>query len=177
MGIEAETDGGVVPHRREQSWRCKKLEGAGTGSNTPARSSNISNVSRGACWCRGYRVLGVVLLWLVVPTEVDSDGATTLAGAAMAATDFFLRHIASRVLVRLARPRKRGRGRVPVTYLRGFSERHPSYGPTSAGVYISFAVWIPITLVRGFFIAIVVDCHQWWYAILDPGIVADASHR
>ena len=84
-------------HRSGDKWRSsatqeraelevQKLEGAGTDSNTPARSSNRSNVSMGVCWCRGYSVLGVVVLWLVVPTEAASGGATALAGAAVAAT-------------------------------------------------------------------------------------------
>ena len=62
------------------------MEGAGTGSSTPTRSSNRSSVSKGVCWRRGYRVLGVVLLWLVVPAKAASGGASALAGAALAAT-------------------------------------------------------------------------------------------
>ena len=43
-------------------------------------------MSRGVCWCRGHRVLAILLLWLVVPAEAASGGATALAEAAVAAT-------------------------------------------------------------------------------------------
>ena len=43
-------------------------------------------MSKGVCWRRGYRVLGVVLLWLVVPAEATSGGASALEGAALATT-------------------------------------------------------------------------------------------
>ena len=43
-------------------------------------------MSKGVCWRRGYRVLGVVLMWLVVPAEAASGGVSALAGAALAAT-------------------------------------------------------------------------------------------
>ena len=56
-------------------------EGAGTGGSTPVRSS----VSRGACWRRGHKVLVVMLLWMVVPIEAATGGATILVGTAVAA--------------------------------------------------------------------------------------------
>ena len=72
--------------KQEEFLEVQNLEGAGTGSSTPTRSSNRSSVSKGVCWRRGYRVLGVVLLWLVVPAEATSGGASALEGAALAAT-------------------------------------------------------------------------------------------
>ena len=62
------------------------MEGVGIGGSIPVRSSGRSNVSRGACWCRGHTALGVMLLWLVVPAEASPGGATALEGAAAAAT-------------------------------------------------------------------------------------------
>ena len=64
----------------------QKSEKAGIGGDTPVRSSGRSSVDKGVCWCRGHKVLGVMLLWLVVPVEASPGGATTLAGAAVAAT-------------------------------------------------------------------------------------------
>ena len=61
-------------------------KGTGIGGSPLFRSSERSSVTRGACWYRGYKALGIMLLWLVVRAEVSPDGATTLAGAAVDAT-------------------------------------------------------------------------------------------
>ena len=55
------------------------------GGSTPARSSGRSSVCGAACWRRGQKVLVVLLIWLVAPTEATTGGATTLGGAAVAA--------------------------------------------------------------------------------------------
>ena len=75
-------------NQKETELEVQDSDGARIGDSTPSRSNGRSSVNRSACRYRGYKVLGIMLLWLVVLAEASLGEAiaTTLAGAALAAT-------------------------------------------------------------------------------------------